>query len=456
MSEQHHDLIIIKRHEDEEHEAHSSAWKVAHADFMTAMMAFFLIMWLINATDKEVRKAIANYFNPVNLADAISERRGLNDPEDVKDEGTSADGDKMSTLRATAGENTGAGDDVQQGKRERALFQDPYAVLAEISALAPPNAATTPDAAIGENGAPGTGSGDAHRDPFDPVYWQMASSPKALTDKPGSPGQMDEPDGPTPDAAAPRNGNPPAGGPSDLSGPAGPPTGKPVPGKPAPGAAAKPAPGTAPGMAAKPQAGAAPAGTVQPGTAPAGTAQSGTAPAGAAQPGAAPQPAGTAANAAAARGAAVQALRQDVQAALQQSLGNAAGPQVEVRGTREGLVISMTDDIDFSMFPVGSAVPDARLVKAMARIAAALSARPGDVIIRGYTDARPFRSANYDNWQLSAARANIAHYMLVRGGLDEKRVRSIEGFADRVPKNPADPNAPENRRIEILLREPAP
>src|SRR5262245_43548843 len=53
-----HELIIIRRVEEDEHEAHNSAWKVAHADFMTAMMAFFLIMWLINATDEETRKGI--------------------------------------------------------------------------------------------------------------------------------------------------------------------------------------------------------------------------------------------------------------------------------------------------------------------------------------------------------------------------------------------------------------
>ena len=51
QNDNHHELIIVKRHDDEEHEHHSSAWKVAHADFMTAMMAFFLIMWLVNVTD---------------------------------------------------------------------------------------------------------------------------------------------------------------------------------------------------------------------------------------------------------------------------------------------------------------------------------------------------------------------------------------------------------------------
>ncbi len=80
MAEGGHELIIIKRHDDEEHEHHSSAWKVAHADFMTAMMAFFLIMWLINVTDKDVRKAIANYFNPGEPFGGDQRAQGLNDP----------------------------------------------------------------------------------------------------------------------------------------------------------------------------------------------------------------------------------------------------------------------------------------------------------------------------------------------------------------------------------------
>ena len=43
---------------------HGGAWKVAYADFVTAMMAFFLLMWLLNATTEEQRKGIADYFNP--------------------------------------------------------------------------------------------------------------------------------------------------------------------------------------------------------------------------------------------------------------------------------------------------------------------------------------------------------------------------------------------------------
>lgn len=43
---------------------HGGAWKVAYADFVTAMMAFFLLMWLLNATTEKQRKGLADYFNP--------------------------------------------------------------------------------------------------------------------------------------------------------------------------------------------------------------------------------------------------------------------------------------------------------------------------------------------------------------------------------------------------------
>ncbi len=43
---------------------HGGAWKVAYADFVTAMMAFFMLMWLLNATTESQRKGIADYFSP--------------------------------------------------------------------------------------------------------------------------------------------------------------------------------------------------------------------------------------------------------------------------------------------------------------------------------------------------------------------------------------------------------
>jgi chemotaxis protein MotB len=54
--------IIIRRKKAGHAGAHGGAWKVAFADFMTAMMAFFLVMWLMGS-DEEVRAAVSNYFN---------------------------------------------------------------------------------------------------------------------------------------------------------------------------------------------------------------------------------------------------------------------------------------------------------------------------------------------------------------------------------------------------------
>ena len=51
---------------------HGGAWKVAYADFVTAMMAFFLLMWLLNATTEKQRKGIADYFNPTIPINRIS------------------------------------------------------------------------------------------------------------------------------------------------------------------------------------------------------------------------------------------------------------------------------------------------------------------------------------------------------------------------------------------------
>lgn len=57
--------IIIKRKKSGGGDGHhGGAWKVAYADFVTAMMAFFLLMWLLNATTEKQRKGLADYFSP--------------------------------------------------------------------------------------------------------------------------------------------------------------------------------------------------------------------------------------------------------------------------------------------------------------------------------------------------------------------------------------------------------
>lgn len=56
--------IIVKKITIEEGGHHGGAWKVAYADFVTAMMAFFLLLWLLGATEENQRKGLADYFSP--------------------------------------------------------------------------------------------------------------------------------------------------------------------------------------------------------------------------------------------------------------------------------------------------------------------------------------------------------------------------------------------------------
>ncbi len=67
---------IIRREEAAAAGHHGGAWKVAYADFVTAMMAFFLVMWLLNATTEDQRKGLADYFSPNNLMSHASSGSG--------------------------------------------------------------------------------------------------------------------------------------------------------------------------------------------------------------------------------------------------------------------------------------------------------------------------------------------------------------------------------------------
>src|SRR5258706_14725096 len=65
----------IKKSGDGGH--HGGAWKVAYADFVTAMMAFFLLMWLINTTTPEQKRGIADYFAAQNISKSTSGAGGV-------------------------------------------------------------------------------------------------------------------------------------------------------------------------------------------------------------------------------------------------------------------------------------------------------------------------------------------------------------------------------------------
>lgn len=77
MAETEQQAIIIKRVKKGGHGHHGGAWKVAYADFVTAMMAFFLLLWLLNAVTQDQLEGISNYFAPTAISQSTSGSGGI-------------------------------------------------------------------------------------------------------------------------------------------------------------------------------------------------------------------------------------------------------------------------------------------------------------------------------------------------------------------------------------------
>lgn len=446
-----HEVVLIRRrHGGEEGGHHGGVWKIAYADFMTAMMAFFLVMWLINSTDQRVITQVANYFNPTRLTDSTPLTRGVHNVEsgeqgkqssgadsnekaekskakskakgdEGKAEGTgeSKTGDTQDDAKTTAPAKEGKSAPGKAKYTEQALFSDPYGVLARIATEAASDG--SPPAAANKDA---TAVDDVFRDPFDPGR-QHAADKRSTAPRATSPSEAKELAS-APEAKAPQG--------TEMS-PAvarGPEAGQT---EPAGGGEAK-APRD---NASAPKELSLPVESTQERAA---------------------QEALKAARQAAARDAAHKARTQDEAARIEGEITRVMSqlpgllPNFDVTITEDGVLITLTDDYDFGMFAIGSAEPRPATVVIMEKMAKILQQHPQPLIVRGHTDGRPYRSGIYDNWRLSTARAHMAYYMLVRGGIAERRFERVEGHADRSLRVPGDPDAAQNRRIEILLRRP--
>ena len=392
------EIIIVRRAHNEDEGHHGGVWKIAFADFMTAMMCFFLVMWLINAANEQTKAAVASYFNPVKLIDRNSSKKGL---EDLGEGASTADMSETTSDAKTsedeAGENAAqdvANKDKNETHTDEHLFANPYAVLSEIAEETGllQNISAKGDGGVQTSG-PSTGAsgGEAYRDPFAPDFWsqQVVSAGETAEGK-------------------------------KLSG-----TGVPAAENRSPPNAAAPAD-------AAPLE---PLATAEPKAEKPATAEQSPKPAEG-------EPSATAVEAA-------DAIREKLAKTLGPDSKLAEG--LTVVAGEDGVTISVTDQLDFGMFEVGSAVPRREMVLAMEKIGKILAGQKGTLTIDGHTDARPFRNEAYDNWRLSTARAHSAYYMLVRGGLDETRITTVAGHAARKLRDAADPLAASNRRIEILL-----
>jgi len=105
-----------------------------------------------------------------------------------------------------------------------------------------------------------------------------------------------------------------------------------------------------------------------------------------------------------------------------------------------------------AFFDLGSARIRPALESVLSIIAPELGNLPNGIVVEGHTDARPFGSASYSNWELATERANAARRILLETGvIAEHRILEVRGYADRRPRNPGNPDDPRNRRISLLI-----
>ena len=464
-AESHHhgknEIIIVKRNRRDTDHGQHGAWKIAYADFMTAMMAFFLIMWLVNAANEETKAAVASYFNPIKLTSEVPPDEGLQTPRRSKQKNDAAEQTKDSKDGKSADNQSNPGQqdktasEIDQVKSSEAdYFENPYAVIAEIARETEDkaNISITGDGGANDAG-PGTGAdgGEAFKDIFDPDFWTQQieiskTSPANASDVPaetaGLPGDGEIINADNPDSVFrgeaetgdKKSGEQKTG---DLKSGEGLTDKDKVADADKNGRTDKDRQGKTDkdrqGKTDKDKDGK----VDQALLAQFDKNKDGRL------------------DEAELKAASAVKLAAQLQAALRKELGPNAGYLAEgllVTPAEGGMLISISDQVKTPMFRSGSAIPNKATVVAMQTVAKLLKTRKGQIAIRGHTDGRPYRTKTYDNWRLSTARAQSAYFMLVRGGVDESRISQISGFADHRLKVPEAPFDASNRRIEILLQ----
>lgn len=327
--------VIIKRVESDDHDAHhGGSWKVAYADFMTAMMAFFLLLWIVSAADADKLKGLAEYFTPV-MAQSNGGGPELLDGQIVSNDQLRVGGvpssEEMPPIPAFGQENPLMVFDSRLRYDDATAAGGPGDSTGEASAEGP--------AAEGRETAPGAGE----------TGTQSASAE----------GMDDEAIAvtPTPEEE---------------------------------------------------------------------------------------------------RAAEFEALQAQISEQLRASglpeefLGN-----IRFSQSADGVDVHIVDQPGRSMFASGSARISAETRMLIESVSAVLTELPNKILISGHTDAVPFTTEGYDNWDLSAERANATRRVLLAGGVQPARIARVAGLADTVPLLPEAPDSPENRRVSIKLLYPS-
>lgn len=127
--------------------------------------------------------------------------------------------------------------------------------------------------------------------------------------------------------------------------------------------------------------------------------------------------------------------------------------QIRLQTTPDGLLIQIVDDQKRPMFDSGSALVKPYMREILREIGAALGGVENKISLDGHTDSASYQfgELGYSNWELSADRANASRRELVAAGMPADKLARVVGMASSIPLEPADPLAPINRRISILV-----
>jgi chemotaxis protein MotB len=119
-----------------------------------------------------------------------------------------------------------------------------------------------------------------------------------------------------------------------------------------------------------------------------------------------------------------------------------------------GIRVDLIDRSEFSMFELGTAIPNEQTRLLISKVSEALADKSNPITIRGHTDSVPYLGgAVKNNWTLSSDRADAIRQVMLSNGVLESRFRKIEGVADTEPFITENRLDPRNRRISIYIYE---
>lgn len=129
--------------------------------------------------------------------------------------------------------------------------------------------------------------------------------------------------------------------------------------------------------------------------------------------------------------------------------------QIEFKMVDEGLRIEMLESANNVFFEIGSAKLNPEAEKILLKIGGEIKSLPNKIVVEGHTDSRTYNQnfrKDYDNYYLSTDRANAARIALEKGGVPDKQIDEIRGYADKRLRDKNNPFSVVNRRISIIVK----